>query len=180
MCGHICMSEYADPVFSSFLPVNFQAVRFNRQNLLTEMTLKEMHHIHNGKKHYVQQLKQNKIYLSKYIANAQESNLDITGSITVLCFVPLKKLKYTYKSGNLFVCQIALSCCAHLVGLVAVSNFYISHIFIMILLRSSVMPSVLSVSFSCSTRTHNTSFSSFIPTNVAVTVSDSGAGRHCL
>ena len=63
MCGHICMSEYADPVFSSFLPVNFQAVRFNRQNLLTEMTLKEMHHIHNGKKHYVQQLKQNKIYI---------------------------------------------------------------------------------------------------------------------
>ena len=45
-------------------------------------------------------------------ANVQNSNLDITGSITVLCFVPLKKRKYTYKSGNKFVCQIALNCCA--------------------------------------------------------------------
>ena len=96
---------------SSFLPVNFQAVLFNSQHLLTEITLKEIHLIHNGKKHHIQQLKQNKIYISNYIANAQDSNLDITGSITVLCFVPLQKLKYTYKRGNIFVCQIALNCC---------------------------------------------------------------------
>ena len=78
MCGHICMTEYADPVCSFFFPVNFQAVRFNSQYLLTEMTLKEMHQIHNGKKRHIQQLKQNKIYISNYIANAQDSNLDIT------------------------------------------------------------------------------------------------------
>ena len=78
MCDHIRMSEYADPVFTFFLPVNFLAVHFNTQHLLREMTLKEMHLIHNGKKHHIQQLKQNKIYISNYIANAQDSNLDIT------------------------------------------------------------------------------------------------------
>ena len=90
-------------MFSSFLPVNFQAVLFNTPHVLTVMTLKEMHLIHNGKKQHIQQLKQNKIYISNYIANAQESNLDITGSITVLCFVPLKKLKCTYK-GETYLC----------------------------------------------------------------------------
>ena len=63
MCGRICMSKYADPVCSLFLPVNFLPVHFNSQHLLTEMTLKEIHLIHNGKKRHIQQLKQNKIYI---------------------------------------------------------------------------------------------------------------------